>query len=92
MDGVLLGETLNLQVPMNNYSMALCGYWDYFDNLKLEYYANLPMEMSVAEMSPDKISLNFTDGISNPDIFHAGFAIKKSLYRGRNCSLGDGGE
>ncbi len=80
-DGVLLGKTENLCNPMNNLSMALCAYWDYFDNLKLEYYDKVPMEMSVSDMTDEKVSLNFTDGIANKDILENG-AVIKNMFTG----------
>lgn len=46
LDGKYCGEVA-LQSSMSNFTINMCGFWDYFDNLKLEKWDELP-DFSVA--------------------------------------------
>lgn len=83
-DGTFLGETVDLPT-MNNLAINMAGQCDYFDNLKLEYYDSIPMNMKVTSASEGEIVLDFTDGIADKGVFDNGIIIK-NIYTGEETA------
>lgn len=83
-DGTFLGETVNLST-MNNLAINMAAQCDYFDNLKLEYYDSIPMNMKVTSASEREIVLDFTDGIADKGVFDNGITIK-NVYTGEEIA------
>lgn len=71
---------------MKDITIAMSAFWDYFDNLKLEKYDFIPMEVSIGNITSDGVELLFTDGVLDNEICNDGMVVIKSIYTGETIA------
>lgn len=71
---------------MKDITIAMSAFWDYFDNLKLEKYDSIPMEVSIGDITSGGVELLFTDGVLDNAICNDDTVFINSIYTNETIS------
>ena len=85
LDGQYIGTTA-LSATMNNFTLNICGYVDYFDNLKLEKWDIAPeFKAEIGEVTLDGAEINTTAEVKDWAEFAKGISVKR-IFDGKELT------